>query len=184
MLLQKEKASVVIFNMQLDLIPLLQNGTQLLNDCCWLADMCCDLQVPTRIIEHKKLGKLSRSLTEVAGKADYLEKTHFDFMEEPVAATAVEAAGQDHYVLAGAETHVCILQSAFRLQAQGKKVFLLADTCSARSRTDHEAALQRLGRSGIELITREMFFFELIRHSEYPNYLNLAMKYLDGRYIR
>ncbi|MDG9669441.1 isochorismatase family protein [Hahella sp. CR1] len=184
MLLQKEKASVVIFNMQLELIPLLQNGTQLLNDCRWLADMCCDLQVPTQIIEHKKLGKLSQSLTEVAREAEYLEKTHFDFMQEQAVAHSVEAARSDHYVLAGAETHVCILQSALRLKAQGKEVFLLADTCSARSQTDHQAALRRLEQNGVQLITREMFFFELIRHSEYPNYLDLAMKYLDGRYIR
>jgi nicotinamidase-related amidase len=184
MLLQREKASVVIFNMQLELIPLLKNGTQLLNDCRWLADMCCDLQVPTKIIEHKKLGKLSQSLTEVAKDAKYLEKIHFDFMQEQAIAHLVESERQDHYVLAGAETHACILQSALHLKALGKKVFLLADTCSARSQTDHEAALRRIEQNGVQLITREMFFFELIRHSEYPNYLDLAMKYLDGRYIR
>ena len=183
MLLQKEKTSVVIFNMQLELIPLLHNGTQLLNDCRWLADLCCDLQIPTQIIEHKKLGKLSQSLIEVAKHAEYWEKTHFDFMQEQVIAHAVEAARHDHYVLAGAETHVCILQSAQRLQTQGKAVFLLADTCSARSQTDHQAALRRLEQNGVQLITREMFFFELIRHSEYPHYLELAKKYLDGRYI-
>ncbi|WP_289996642.1 isochorismatase family protein [Photorhabdus laumondii] len=184
MLLQKEKTSVVIFNMQLELIPLLQNGSQLLNDCRWLADMCSDLQIPTMIVEHKKLGKLSDTLTEMARSADYVEKTHFDFMEEQSIAHAVEVANKHHYVLAGAETHVCILQSALRLKAQDKTVFLLADTCSARSKIDHEVALERIRQAGVQLITREMFFFELLRHSEYPGYIDLAMKYLDGRYIR
>ncbi|MGL4487462.1 MAG: isochorismatase family protein [Yersinia sp. (in: enterobacteria)] len=184
MLLQKENTSVFIFNMQLELIPLLQNGSQLLNNCCWLAEMCSDLQVPTTIIEHKKLGKLSEALTSVAHHIGHVEKTHFDFMEEQLVAHAVKTANKKHYVLAGAETHICILQSAIRLKEKGKNVFLLTDACSSRCLIDHETALERIYQNGIQLITREMFFFELIRHSEFPGYRDLAMKYLDGRYIR
>lgn len=184
MLLQKEKTSVVIFNMQLELIPLLQKGSQLLNDCCWLADMCGDLHVHVFIVEHKKLGKLSQALTEVAQGAEYLEKTHFDFMEEQHIFHALEGSNKGHYVLAGAETHICILQAAVHLKALGKEVFLLVDTCSARSKVNHDVALDRIRQKGVQLITREMFFFELIRHSEDPHYIDLAMKYLDGRYIR
>jgi len=184
MLLQKEKTSVVIFNMQFELIPLLQNGSQLLNDCRWLTDICRDLQVPLMIVQHEKLGKLPETLTEIAHGASLVEKAYFDFMEEQQVARAIEGGKEQHYVLAGAETHVCLLQSAFRLKALGKDVFLLADTCSARSESDHKVALERIRQSGVQLITREMFFFELIRHSNYSNYINLAMKYLDGRYIR
>lgn len=77
-----------------------------------------------------------------------------------------------------------ILQSALSLLEQGKTVFVLADTVSARNRADHELGLDRLRRLGVHLITREMFFFELIRNSEDTRYLDLAKKYLDGRYIR
>jgi len=184
MLLQKEKTSVVIFNMQLDLIPLLKNGSKLLNDCRWMVEVCRDLGVPTTIVEHKKLGQLPETLKEVAGGADYVEKTYFDYMEEQSVATAVETASQQQYVLAGAETHVCVLQSAMHLKALGKDVFVLTDTCSARAKNDHDVAIKRLGQNGIQLITQEMFFFEMIRHSEFPGYIDLAMKYLDGRYIR
>ncbi|PHM67144.1 isochorismatase family protein [Xenorhabdus sp. KJ12.1] len=184
MLLNKEKTSVVIFNMQMELIPMLKNGSQLLNDCRWLADMCSDLQLPTTLVEHKKLGKLSESLKNLAQKAKIIEKTHFDFLKEPILISEIEKNNREQYVLAGAETHVCLLQSALHLNAIGKQVFVLADTCSSRSKIDHKVALDRLQLHGIHLITREMFFFELIRHSEYPGYLDLAMKYLDGRYIR
>ncbi len=184
MLVNRDKAAVVVFDMQLELIPLLLNGTQLLHDTCWLAEVAREFDVPVLLTEHRKLGGLSLSLHEVTDGATRLSKEHFDFLQEPPVAEHVRATDREQYVLAGAETHVVILQSALSLVEQGKTVFVLADTCSARNLPDHEAGLARLRSSGVHLLTREMFFFELIRNSEDPRYLDLAKKYLDGRYIR
>ena len=49
---------------------------------------------------------------------------------------------------------------------------------------DHIAALERIKYFNIQCVTKEMVFFELIRQSEYPNYINLSLKFLDLRYIR
>lgn len=182
--MDKDKAAVVVFDMQLELIPLLLNGPQLLHDSCWVAEVAREFGLPLLLTEHKKLGGLSLSLHEVAGGATRLEKEHFDFLRERPIAEHVTASGRDQYVLAGAETHVVVLQSALGLLRRGKTVFVLADTCSARNLPDHEFGLARLQRSGVHLLTREMFFFELIGNSEDPRYLELAKKYLDGRYIR
>lgn len=184
MLVRSENVCVVIFNMQLELIPLLHDGTQLLNDCCWLADVAKALAIPALIIEHKKLGASSQALKDVAGAAPYLEKIYFDFLRHEHIAGAVKDTGREQFVLAGAKSHVCILQSALGLQELGKKVFVLSDAVSARNLADQRQALARMRDAGVELITKEMLFFECIRQSEFPNYLNLAMKYLDGRYIR
>jgi hypothetical protein len=184
MLVCKDKAAVVVFDLQLELIPLLLNGSQLLHDCCWVTEVAGEFDLPLLLTEHRKLGGLSVSLHEVAGHATRLEKEHFDALAEPPIAEYVAATGRDQYVLAGAETHVVVLQSALSLLAKGKTVFVLADTCSTRNQADHELGLARLRQNGVHLLTREMFFFELIRNSEDPRYLDLAKKYLDGRYIR
>lgn len=184
MLVRADEAAVVVFDMQLELIPLLLNGSQLLHDTCWVADVAGEFGLPLLLTEHKKLGGLSLSLDEVAKGAHRLEKEHFDFLREPPIAQYVAESDREQYVLAGAETHVVLLQSALSLAGQGKTVFVLADTCSSRNRADHDLGLARLRHNGVHLITREMFFFELIRNSEDPRYLDLARKYLDGRYIR
>lgn len=184
MLVSADKASVVLFDMQLELVPLLLEGTQLLHNTCWTAEVAREFELPVLLTEHKKLGGLSLSLHEAAEGATRLEKEHFDLLREQPIAEYVAASDRDQYVLAGAETHVVILQSALSLLEQGKTVFVLADTVSARNQADHELGLDRLRRLGVHLITREMFFFELIRNSEDTRYLDLAKKYLDGRYIR
>lgn len=184
MLVDKDKVAVVLFDLQLELIPLLVDGTQLLHNCCWVADVSRDFDVPVTLTEHEKLGGLSLDLLEVAPDAPRFRKDHFDFLREPQIAEHVAATDREQYVLAGAETHVVLFQSALSLLQRGKTVYVLADTCSARNASDHEAGLERLRRAGAHLLTREMFFFELISTSESPRYLNLALKYLDGRYIR
>jgi len=184
MLLEKNNTCLVVFNMQLELIPILMNGTQLLNDCRWLVDVAKSFDLSTIIIEHKKLGASSETLKEVAEKATYFEKTYFDFSKHENIRDQILNSGCTQFVLAGAETHVCLLQSALGLQKMGKEVYVLEDTCSARNKKDHKLGLKRMEKEGVHLITKEMLFFESIRHSEYPNYIDLAMKFLDGRYIK
>lgn len=184
MQVKADQACVVLFNMQLELIPLLDQGTQLLNDCCWLADVAKVLGLPSLVIEHKKLGKLSTALKEVATESIYLEKSYFDFTRHEDIVRAIEETGRNQFVLAGGESHVCVMQSAFGLKALGKEVFVMADAISARNLPDHNCALQRLRENGVHLITKEMFFFECVLHSEYPDYVKQAMRFLDGRYIR
>jgi isochorismate hydrolase len=184
MLVNARKACVVVFNMQLEIVPLLESGTQLLNDCCWMIDVAGTLGLPRIVVEQKKLGASSQALKAVAGDTPYLEKTYFDFTRHEDIASVLEATGCEQFVLAGAESHVCVLQSAAGLRARGKDVFVVSDAISARNTVDHAQALRRLPEIGARLITKEMFFFESIGHSEYPNYIEIAMKYLDGRYIR
>ena len=184
MLLEKSKTCVIVVNMQLELVPLLVNGTQLLTDCVWMADLCQDIDIPVVVIEQKKLGDGSAALKEKAGDAPYFEKDFFDMTCHEQIKQALLATGAEQFVLCGGETHVCLYQSAMGLKALGKSVYVMADVSSARNQIDQDYGLERMRSDGIALITKEMFFFELQRNSELPNYLSLALKFLDGRYIR
>lgn len=182
-MIKQQDISLIIFNMQLELIPLLHNSYQLTHDCRWLADLFQTLQLPTALTEHKKLGKLAPSICKLAPQATILNKYYFNMTRETQILDYVNQLNRNQIVLAGAESHVCLFQSAVALKQLGKQVFILRDSISARSVDDNAAAIQRLQHHNIELITKEMLFFELLEHSEQSNYLDLAMKFLDGRYI-
>jgi hypothetical protein len=183
MLVEQKKACLVVFNVQMELIPLLRNGTILLHDCCWLAEVSAALDVPIMVIEHKKLGASVPSFKAVTACAPHFEKTYFNFLEHADIEEALERVGRTQFVFAGAELHVCLFQSAMNLRQRGKDVFVILDAVSARNDVDHQCALKRMEHSGIALLTKEMYFFELIRYSEYPDYLKLSRRFLDGRYI-
>jgi nicotinamidase-related amidase len=178
------EASLLIFNMQLDLIPLLEDSANLTHNCIWLADLFQTHGLPAGLIAHDKLGKLAPSLLEISPDATLLKKHHFSIADEPAIIDYLNGLNRKQVVIAGAESHVCIYESVTDLINLGYEVFVLADSISARNRQDNQYALQRLNKTSCHLITKEMLFFELIKHSERPDYLDLAMKFLDGRYIR
>ena len=184
MLINRDNVCLVIFNMQLELIPLLRNSYHLAHDCTWLADLFQTHELPIVFTEHKKLGQLLPAMTKIAPQATVLEKHHFSLHQEPHIVAYLLALNKKQLVFAGAESHVCLLHSAVALRSLGYEVYFVEDAMSARSDADNEAAKTRLLQQGFQLITKEMLFFELIEQSESPNYLDLSLKFLDGRYIK
>ena len=67
---------------------------------------------------------------------------------------------REHLILAGCETHVCVMQTALELLRQNFKVSILVDAVGSRRSLDRDIALYRLGSSGATLITTEMLAFE------------------------
>jgi len=58
------------------------------------------------------------------------------------------------------------------------------DAISAHFTIDRDVSLEKLRANGVNLVTKEMAFFEMLCHSEFPNYLDLSLCFLDGRYVR
>jgi hypothetical protein len=172
-----------IFNMQLEMIPLLRDGSSLLRHCCWLAEVASELDVPVTLFEHRRLGDRPGSLAAVSANAARFEKATFDSLRDDGIREACLKSGRTQTVLAGSETHVNILPTALSFQSLRKEVFVVADAVSTRYAADHEYALMWLERAGVTLITQEMFFFQLLSSSEDPRYLPLARRFLDGRYL-
>ncbi|MBN1442985.1 MAG: isochorismatase family protein, partial [Planctomycetes bacterium] len=79
-------------------------------------------------------------------------------------------SGRRTLVITGIETHICVLQTAIECREAGYSVFVLADGVGARSRFDHDAALARMARSGVELVTWEMVVYEWLRRADSPQF--------------
>ena len=73
-----------------------------------------------------------------------------------------------HIVLAGAEAHVCVLQTALGLLDRSRRVFVVADAVGSRRPENKKAALRRLERAGAEVVTTEMLIFEWLGSAEHP----------------
>jgi nicotinamidase-related amidase len=78
--------------------------------------------------------------------------------------------GVESVVLAGLETHVCILQTALDLLARGLVVFVPVDAVASRFAIDHETALRRLEHSGAILTTSESLLFEWCRRADHEQF--------------
>jgi nicotinamidase-related amidase len=79
-------------------------------------------------------------------------------------------------LVCGCEAHVCVLQTALQLQAQGFDVRVVADAVGSRTAQSKEIALRRMAVAGIALVTTEMVLFEWLRdagHAQFREVLAL-----------
>ena len=120
------------------------------------------LQVPVFMTEHcaDKIGPLLPELRNLVPEDAVLSKVHFAAAREPGCAMRFAGLGRTAPVIAGMETHVCVLQSALSLKQAGYHPQVVSDAVSSRWALDKETALQRLRDAGVGLVTSEMVIFE------------------------
>lgn len=92
------------------------------------------LGVPRLISEQYPagLGSTLPHLVEVAADVPRLPKLHFSCAEDSGLASAIERLGRRHLVLAGIESHVCVLTTAADLLARDYQVVIAGDATASR----------------------------------------------------
>jgi len=183
-MIDKDKVCLIISCMQKEFLPTLVSAQKLIDSCLWLIDFATHFDIPVIVANHKKLGEPVEGFLKFQGKVMSTELTSFSCLEDNETRKVIEATGRSQFLLAGAETHISILQSAVSFKKENRDSYVIRDTVSARNTIDHDTAIQRMDHLDIPIITREMLFFECVRYSEYPNYIDLSLKFLDQRYLR
>lgn len=79
-------------------------------------------------------------------------------------------AERNSIVMAGCETHVCLMQTALDLLDEEFDVWVVTDASGSRSERNRDAAFDRLAAAGAELVTTEMVAFEWLRTAEHPRF--------------
>ncbi len=138
-----------------------------------LVSVARELGVPIIVTEHYPEG-LQPTVPEVVEHlgADYepLLKRIFSCWGADNFRRAVEESGRRTLVLVGIETHICVQQTALECVEAGYHVFVLADGVGARSRLDHDVALERMRAAGVQLVTWEMVTYEWMRRADTPEF--------------
>jgi nicotinamidase-related amidase len=145
--------------------------------CARLLDAAAILGVPVIRTEQYPRG-LGATLPAVAGHlpetATTLDKTCFSCADAETFCEALATNRRDQIVLAGIESHVCILQTALDLAGQGLWVFVAEDAVCARSKRNHRNALARLRQSGVVITNTESVIFEWLRDARHEHFRKVS----------
>ena len=102
--------------------------------------------------------------------AQLFDKTAFSCCGASGFMPALEKMGRKQIILVGQEAHVCILQTALDLTAQGYQVHVVEDAICAR-KTEHKFfALQRLQSQNVVISNYESVLFEWLRDASHPDF--------------
>jgi nicotinamidase-related amidase len=81
-------------------------------------------------------------------------------------------------VLTGAESHVCVMQTALDLLALGKEVFVVAEAVGSRRPEDRQLALERMRQEGCRIVSREMVAFEWLHEAGTETFRAVSREFL------
>ncbi|HSI52892.1 MAG: isochorismatase family protein [Ramlibacter sp.] len=190
MLLDADDSQLVLVDYQARLMPEIHEGEAVLRNAVRLGRIAQMLDVPAWGTEENPQG-LGENVAELRALCrKTLAKMHFSACAEGLVellrpparpqggnarslpkhlqkpAAPVEQRGT--IVIAGCETHVCLMQTALELLEEEFEVWVVTDACGSRTERNRDAAFDRLAGAGAELVTTEMVAFEWLRTAEHP----------------
>ena len=181
MLLDAARSQLLIVDVQERLLPAMHDGDAMVESCVVLMHAAQELGLPTTISEQyrKGLGATVARLEHIRGAAPVMEKMHFSCAADPAIAKHIgdlAGAGRSQIVIAGIESHVCVLQSALGFKAQGHEVFVVADAVTSRRPESLAVALGRLRADGVSVVNTEMAVFEWLHIAGTPTFKALSRR--------
>jgi nicotinamidase-related amidase len=162
-LLSLPRSQLLVVDVQEKLAPAMADSEALATSVARLARIASLLSAPTTISEQYPKG-LGGSLSDIASAASadvrVFPKMQFSCARDPRLLERILELDRPQVVICGIEAHVCVLQTAMDLKDRGLTPFVVVDAVSSRTRSSKQAALDRIGRAGIALVTLEMAAFE------------------------
>ena len=176
-LLHRASSRLLIVDVQEKLVAAISDSSRerLVANCRFLVEGAKLFGVPVTATEQypQGLGPTVASLAELIGERP--AKKRFSAVECTGWPTAANG-GDDRFqiVVAGMESHVCVMQTVLDLLASGYQVTVVADAIAARGGLDHQTALERMANSGATLSTSEAVLFEWCESAEAPEFKQLS----------
>lgn len=182
MRIELENTVAVLIDVQERLFPHMHEKEALLSKTLTLLGGLSALQVPLIVTEQypKGLGSTIPEIRQVLEGVESrigpepLVKSAFSCCDEPTFDEALGTTDRQTVLIAGIESHVCILQTILDLLEGGYEPVLVVDATSSRSAADKEIALRRIEREGGRLTTVESILFELTRDSRSPRFKEIS----------
>ncbi|RXJ65518.1 hydrolase [Halarcobacter ebronensis] len=175
----KIKAEDCIFvqvDIQERLFPHILNNQELEKNLITLVKGLKLHNIPIIVNEQYKkgIGETIASLRELVDDYPHFEKTTFSCCGNDDGLWAIKNSGKKVVILAGIETHVCVLQTALDLLEEGFQPVLVTDCVSSRKEKDRDMAIQRLIQAGVIPTTYESLLFELTVNAKNPVFKEIS----------
>ena len=163
----RETSTLLIVDFQSRLMPAVPGGAALVANARRLID-AAEMFGVTVLFTEQNAGGLGPTLPELAAEPNVRIAHKMSFDACRTAGFLDRLGDRPGLVVAGCETHVCVLQTVLGLIDAGRRVYLVRDAVGSRRAESKETALQRMAHHGAEIVTTEMVVFEWLGTAEHP----------------
>jgi len=163
----KENSAGLIIDIQERLFPYIHEHDKVARNTAILIQGLKAIGVPIVVTQQytKGLGSTVPVIVEALGTEEYLEKVAFSCCDDQGFDGEITKLGRKNIVIAGIESHVCVLQTTIDLLQKGYLPIVVEDCISSRNPNDKLIAVARMRAEGAVITTYESILFELLRYS-------------------
>lgn len=172
--LAQAESALLIIDVQEKLVPMIHGADAMIRNIGFLIDAAKLLDVPVFATEQYPKG-LGPTVAVLAKKVpERPDKVAFSCCAIASLVEGFRRQNKTRIMLAGIESHVCVLNTALDLLAEDFWVYIAVDAVSSRQPIDHELALRRLEGAGVILTTAETAVFEWTAAASHPRFKQIS----------
>lgn len=166
-ILQKEKAVLVVVDMQDALLKVIHENDLVTENCAKLVQCANVFEVPVLVtLQYQaRLGDVTEGIATHLAHDDATDKMTFSCCGSQGFVSELQKTGKEQVILCGIETHVCVNQTAHDLLAAGYSVHIVSDAVSSRTPENKLVGLEKMRDSGCVIASTEMAVFELTKEA-------------------
>jgi len=163
-LLDKNDVVLVFVDIQERLAAVMADRQRVVDNCLHLIEAAKLLNIPILLNEQypKGLGPTVSEIREALHPNEPLEKLTFSCCRGGSFFKALEASARKKVVLAGMETHVCVLQTVLDLLNGGYPVHVVRDATCSRTPDNFNTATEFMRDAGAVITCAETVLFQLL----------------------
>jgi nicotinamidase-related amidase len=163
-LLEKNDAVLVIVDIQERLAAVMSERQKVVDNCLHLIEISKLLNIPVLLNEQypRGLGPTVSEIRDALAPYQPLEKITFSCCREGIFSERLSSAGRKKIILAGMETHVCVLQTCIDLLRQGYVIHAVQDAICSRTDDNFRTGIEFMRDAGAVITCTETVLFQLL----------------------
>ena len=163
--LDTEDAVLLIVDIQERLATVMKERERVVRNNLHLIELAKMIHLPVVVTEQYPKG-LGRTVAELQGALppyQPIEKTSFNCCGEPAFLAELRKLKRKKIVLTGMETHICVLQTATGLLADGFMPHVVQDAICSRTEENWRTGLEFMRDAGAVITCTETVLFQLLK---------------------
>jgi nicotinamidase-related amidase len=178
LILDRATTALVLVDIQERLVPAMGQKDTVISNCQHLIEAAKLMNIPTLLTEQypKGLGTTIPEIRDALASYAPIVKTTFSCYGESTFVEELIKTGRKTVLLAGMETHVCVLQTALDLMNNGFAVHLVKDAACSRTEANCRTGVEFMRDAGAVITCTETVLFQLLKAAGTDEFKTIAKR--------
>jgi len=176
--LNKEDAVLLIIDIQERLAVVMKERDSVVKNTEHLIELAKMIKMPVVVTEQypKGLGRTVAELRSVLPENAPVEKISFDCCGQSGFLEELKAHNKKTVIIAGMETHICVLQTCIGLLRTGVNVHLVEDAVCSRTEENRRTGIEFMRDAGAVVTCTETVLFQLLKVAGTEEFKKIAQR--------